>query len=325
MDGNFKPALWLRSLWRRSDWTGGAVQRMARAARYLAGAMCLPREHQNFLAFLDGHPLLRACVRRDPGLQERHLRGFVHRHWRRGERLRALQHHYRFALERFPPALFHAIYVRGHAELGELAMKDGSRLQLRLCRPSPPAGEGELCMELGEPGGGAFYRLVLSVIDDHPTMAIGSIRAVGSQSARVSELTHLMYGLRPKQLMLVLAYAFAAQCGIRRVLALGSEARPVRHAVSPLADTFWREQGGVPAELGWFQLPATLEQPTEAEVEIRHRLRFRRRAELRWQAVQLLSQGLFQGPWWSNADRAGDTLESPASLPCDPKEASWIS
>jgi uncharacterized protein VirK/YbjX len=329
-DGTFSPVLWWRSLRDRSDWVGHPGQRALMAAKYLVRAACLPERHQRFLVFLGSHKLLRACVSCDPRLQERHLHRFINRHWHRATRLRSLHCHYRYLLERLPPDVFEAVYVNGRATLGELVLKDGSTLQLHLRPPIYMGCEGELCIELSEANGQSLYRLVLTVIDDEqPTMAIGCIQGPDGEHARerVRELTRLMHGMRPKQLMLVLAYAFAGQYGIRRILAIGNAAHPLRkrRLFHANYDAFWQEQGGVPCADDWFELPATLHHRTEAEVVSRHRAEFRRRADLRWQAVQLLNNTLYRLPWWLDAAAANDEVESPHSLPQGFREASWTS
>lgn len=328
-EGTFAPALWLRSLRDRSDWVGHPGERALMAAKYLVRAACLPSKHQGFLAFLESHPLLRACVRADPRLQERHLHRFINCHWHRAARLHGVHCHYRYLFDRLPPDLFEAIYVRGRARLGELVLKDGSTLVLNLRPPIYMGCEGELCIELSDVDGRALYRLVMTIIDDQPSMAIGCIQGPDGEHARdcVRTLTRSMYGMRPKQLLLALAYAFAKQCGIRRIFAVGNDAHPLRHRRGFRADydAFWQEQGGVAMQGGWFALPETLHHRTEAEVASRHRAEFRRRAELRWQAVQLLGHALYSDSWWTGAAAAGSAVESMHSLPPGFREASWTS
>ena len=323
-DGTFKPALWWRSLRDRDDWVGHPGQRALMAAKYLARSACLPLQHQRFLAFLQSHPLMRACVQCDPRLQERHLHRFVNRHWHRDTRLRSVHSHYRLLLRRWPAALVEAVYVRGRATLGELTLKDGSALQLHLRPPIHMGCEGELSIELSDAEGRSLYRLVLTFIDER-TLAIGCIQGPDGAQARecVRELTRQMHGMRPKQMMLVLAYALAGQYGIQRILAVSNAAHPLRGRNRFLADydAYWCEQGGVEMGEGWFQLPATLHHRTEAEVESKHRAMFRRRAELRWQAVQLLSNALRPVLWWQDVATADAAVESSFLLPGVPGEA----
>ncbi|WP_430392383.1 VirK/YbjX family protein [Dyella sp. 20L07] len=330
MDGNMWPALWWRSLCDRHDWVGTPGQRTVMAAKYLVRAIGLAGRHQGFLATFYKHPLLRACVQRDPRLLERHLHRFINRHWHRAKRLRSIQSHYRHLLRRWPAELFEAVYVKGRATLGDLTLKDGSQLLVRLRPPIAMGCEGELAIELCEASGRTLYRLVITITDDkQTTMAIGCIQGPDGDDARdqVRELTRNMHGMRPKQLLLVLAYAFAGQCGIQRILAVGNDAHPLHGRTRFMADydAFWLEQGGVASAQGWFELPETLHHRTEAEVPSRHRSTFRRRAELRWQAVQLLNNAMGPMPWWQDTGTMDAALESEPALPVVLKEASWIS
>lgn len=323
-DGTPRLALWWRSLRDRSDWIGHPGQRAVMAAKYLVRAFSIPMRHQRYLAFLASHPLLRACVTCDPRLQERHLHRFIHRGWHRATRLRGVQNHYRLLLERWPEVLFEQVYVRGRATLGELVLKDGSVLKLHLRPPITMGCEGELAIDLADADGRALYRLVVTLIDEH-TMAIGCIQGPDGAAARdqVRVLTRQMHGMRPKQLLLVLAYALAGQCGIRHILGISNDAHPLHGRTRFLADydAFWQEQGGCASGDGWYVLPSTLHHRTEAEVESKHRAAFRRRAELRWQAVRLLNGALRPVPWWRGAPLAGAAVESPFPLPDVPEEA----
>ena len=308
------------SLRRRTDWHGSVGQVLLAAAKYLARAVSMPLMHHWFLAFLNSHPLLQAMLRRDPRLQERHLHRFVNRRWHRVDRVLALQAHYRLLLGRWSEELFAAVYVRGRASLGSLRLKDGSALRLQLCPPAFKACEGELAIELADAQHRTLYRLVLTVIDND-TLAIGCIQGPAGEGARetVRELTRNMHGMRPKQLLLVLAYAFAGQCGLSRILAVGNAVHPLMGRTRMFSDYdgYWLEQGGVPLTDGWFLLPDSLLHRTEVERESKRRALFRRRAELRWEAVKLLNDALRPVPWWRDAMEASaamDSLSPPAEV-----------
>ncbi len=241
-----------------------------------------------------------ACRLRDPRLLERHLHRFVNTHWSRRVRLLCLLSHYRFMLARLPAPLFEAIYVNGEASLGELVMKDGRVLTLSL-RPSIFKGcEGELGLVLSNAEGRVLYRLVFTVIDDGSTLAIGCLQGPDGADSRdmVRDLTRQMHGLRPKQLMLSLAYAFAKHGGIGHILAVGNDAHPLRRRGRRFQadyDAFWQEQKGVQGDDGWFLLPATLDRKTEADVPSHHRSAFRRREAMRAEADRLLTLALGEG------------------------------
>jgi uncharacterized protein VirK/YbjX len=317
-DGQPGLALWWRSLRGRTDWRGHAGQRALCAAKYLVRALGMPLRHHHYLSFLASHPLLSAWMARDPRLQERHQHRFVNRVWHREDRVDALRAHYRLLLERWSEDLFEAVYVKGRATLGSLALKDGSEARLHLRPPAHMSCEGELVIELTDVQDRPLYRLVMTLIDDD-TLAIGCIQGPAGLHGRdaVRELTRNMHGMRPKQLMLVLAYAFAGQCGLRRILAVGNIAHPLwgRARLYSDYDAYWLEQGGVTIDDGWFLLPAVLRHRTEAETESKRRALFRRRAELRWEAVRLLNDALRPVSWWRDVMEASAAMDALPPLP----------
>lgn len=318
MDGQPGLGLWWRSLSGRTDWRGHAGQRALSAAKYLVRALGMPLRHYDYLAFLASHPLLSAWAVRDPRLQERHQHRFVNRRWHREDRLQALQTHYRLLLERWSTELFEAVYVRGRATLGSFTLKDGSEARLHLRPPAPMSCEGELTIELTDAQDHTLYRLTMTLIDDD-TLAIGCIQGPSGQDGRdaVRELTRNMHGMRPKQLMLVLAYAFAGQCGLRRILAVGNVAHPLQGRTRLYSDydAYWLEQGGEAIEDGWFLLPAILHHRSEAETESKRRALFRRRAELRWEAVKLLNDALRPVSWWRDVMEASAAMDALPPFP----------
>jgi uncharacterized protein len=319
----------LRSLRSRSDWRGSPAKRCMTTAKYVVRTLCMPRQHGRYLAFLYGHSRMCAYQRRDPRVLERHFHRYIHLQWDRYARLKSIQQHYRFALARLPGVLFEAIYIYGNATLGSLTLKDGSQLKLCLRPPIFMGCEGELCIQLSDADDHPVYRIILSVIDDRPTIAIGCIQGPDGQNSKdtVRDLTRNMHGMRPKQLMLSLVYAFAQHFGIGRILAVGNAAHPLRRVREKFQadyDAFWLEQKGRDAGDGWFMLPEALSRKSESEVSSHHRSAFRRREAMRIEAEQLLINALGTYPPRSGRIPAVVKLESIRSLQHDGMEASWI-
>ena len=319
----------LRSLRNRSDWRGSPAKRRMTAAKYIVRTLCMPRQHDRYLTFLYGHSRMSAYQRRDPRVLERHFHRYVHLRWNRPARLKSIQQHYRFALARLPGALFEAIYIYGNATLGNLALKDGSQLTLCLRPPIFMGCEGELCIQLNDANDHPVYRIVLSVIDDRPTIAIGCIQGPDGQHSKdmVRDLTRNMHGMRPKQLMLSLAYAFAQHLGVERILAVGNAAHPLRQVREKFQadyDAFWLEQKGRNVGDGWFMLPETLSRKSESEVASHHRSAFRRREAMRIEAEQLLIDALGAYPPRRHTVHANEELESVRSFQHDSLDAPWI-
>lgn len=288
----------LRSLSGRLDWRGGPARRSGMALKYIVRALSMPRRHGQYLAFVYGHSHMYAYQRRDPRVLERHFHRYVHLQWSRDERLQGLRQHYRFAMTRLPAVLFEAIYIHGNATLGSLTLKGGRQLRLCLCPPIFMGCEGELCIQLSDADDHPVYRIVLSVIDERqPAIVIGCIQGPGGQEGRdmVRELTRSMHGMRPKQLMLALVYAFAQHFGIERLLAVSNAAHPLRQRRKSFRadyDAFWLEQKGRDVGQGWFLLPETPCRKSEFEIPSHHRSAFRRREALRIAAERVLTDAL---------------------------------
>lgn len=223
----------LRSLGGRFDWHGTPLKRGLIAAKYIVRTLSMPRQQARHLGHIYGDLRLDAYRCRDPRLLERHFHRYMHVQWDRQARLQSIRQHYRFALTELPTLLFEAIYIYGNAILGYLTLKDGSQLKMSLQPPIFLGCEGELCLQLSDIHDRPLYRIVLSVIDDEPTIiAIGCLQGPVGAGAKdtVRDLTRNMHGMRPKQLMLSLVYAFARHHGIERIVAVGNAAHPASRA-----------------------------------------------------------------------------------------------
>jgi uncharacterized protein len=287
----------LRSLRGRTDWRGDPARRRVTATKYMVRTLSMPHQHGQHLAFVYGHSRMCAYQHRDPRVLERHFHRYLHQQWNRRARLESIRQHYRFALARLPGTLFDAIYVHGGTTLGSLTMKDGSELQLSLRPPISMGCEGELCIQLDDVDDRPVYRIILSVIDARPTIAIGCIQGPDGLHSKdvVRNLTRNMHGMRPKQLMLSLVYAFAQHFGCERILAVSNAAHPLRRVREKFQadyDGFWLEQRGRNTGDGWFMLPETPHRKSEWEVPSHHRSAFRRRDAMRILAEQLLIEAL---------------------------------
>ncbi|WP_240669209.1 DUF535 family protein [Dyella sp. M7H15-1] len=260
---------------------------------------CVPLRHARFLSFVAAHPQMRAYQQRDPRMLERHNHRYMNVHSSLRERVEQVRQHYRFALTQLPSDLFELIYVFGYASLGCLSAKDGSLLTLFLRPPISNGCEGELYLQLCDSNEDPLYSIVFTVSDEEPAIRIGCLQGPRGEGAKelVRELTRNMYGMRPKQLMLSLVYAFANHYGIKQLMGVSNEAHPLRRkgrAIFSDYDAFWEEQQGQLTKGGWYALPSTPTHKSEAEVPSNHRSAFRKREAFRLQAERLLINALVQ-------------------------------
>lgn len=290
-------AHFLDSLGHRQDWTGPWYKRGVTALKYILRSLCIPAQHLRFLASIAADPVMRAYRRRDPRLLERHLHRFVNVRWRRRDRLTYLEQHYHFAKARLPLGLYERLYAMGGANLGCFTAKDGSLLTLCMRPPIDKSCEGELCLQLCNANDEPLYSIVFTVAQEQSALMIGCLQGPRGENARdmVRGLTRNLHGMRPKQLMLSLVYVFARHYGIERLLAISNEAHPLRRSGRPLFcdyDAYWEEQRGQRIGGGWYALPRSLGQKSQAQVPSNHRAAFRRREVLRQEAEQLLLNAL---------------------------------
>ncbi|MEW9572477.1 VirK/YbjX family protein [Rhodanobacter sp. Si-c] len=290
-------AHFLRSLRGRFDWRGDTGRHALMTVKYVVRSLLMFRQHGDYLALVEDEPMLQAFRRRDPRMLERHFHRYLNLGWSRHQRLRAIRQHYRHLLAAMPAPLFRAVYAEGGAPLGLLTLKDGSRLILSLRPPIFLGCEGELCIQLADELANPLYRIVVTVIDQHPTLVIGCLQGPVGTEARetVRVLTRNLHGMRPKCLMLALVRALARHWGIARVLAVGNAAHPLRSVRRRFVadyDAYWQEQQGRVVGGGWFELPMQPERKTEAAVPSQHRSAFRRREALRIEAERLLTWAL---------------------------------
>ncbi|WNL44134.1 DUF535 family protein [Dyella sp. BiH032] len=238
----------------------------------------LPRQ-LNWLRFLDGAEAMRQAVRADPGLYGRWHRPFMSRELGPDARMRLLQAHYRFLLERFPPRLRDKL-LRGHdVRIGTLRLRDGTPVHLHLRKPAVRA-MGELGLYLV-----SNDKEVLSscsfTFGGEEGLLIGAIQGAWSFLGRnpIRAFTRGSHGVRPKTLLLTLVRVLARLYGIERLRGVAKAAHPFAAQIHADYDAFWRENGGVPGEDGFYELPRFGARRPIRTLPSKHRAARRRREQ----------------------------------------------
>jgi uncharacterized protein VirK/YbjX len=248
--------LLLRSLGARWDLDNAPLPRRLRgyAGYILQSVVHLPRQ-MAWLRFLDGSEAMRQAVRADPGLLGRWHRTFVSRELGAPARQRILEAHYRFLLERFPPRLRDKL-LRGHdVRLGTLRLRDGTPVHLHLRKPAARA-MGELGLFLLN-GDKEVLSSCTFTFGGEEGLLIGAMQGawpfLGREPVRV--FTRGSHGVRPKALLLTLVRVLARLYGIERLRGVAKASHPFVELIHADYDGFWRENGGVPGEHGFYELP----------------------------------------------------------------------
>jgi uncharacterized protein VirK/YbjX len=289
--------LFLRSLRQRRDWRGSPSKRLAAGLKYIARSVRMARRQSAWLAELYGSPRLESILAHDPRLHERWHHHYINRRVGRTERLAIVSQHYRYVFRQLPATMIDAVYLHGHYSLGTLTLKDGSELQLELRRPTGRSREGELALCLANTHGQVLSSTIFSIADDGRTLLIGCLQGAAAELGResVRELTKQCYGLRPKNLLHSLLLAFGSFTGATQIRGISNLAHPFAGEADKIKadyDSFWEECNGVLQPDGFFALPTTEPERSEAQVESKHRSAFRRREMLRREACARLLASL---------------------------------
>jgi uncharacterized protein VirK/YbjX len=292
--------LFLRSLRGRLDWRGSAAKLIFSAAKYLWCSACSPGRQSTWLAFLYGSVRMTALLARDPRLLERPHHYYISRRLSRTRRFQIIESHYRYLFTQLPSALIDQINNVGHVSLGQLALKDGSEVGLLLSVPTGRGREGELALYLLHADGQPLLSVIFTLADAGQSLLIGCLQGAAASLGReaVREFTKQAHGLRPKNLLLSMLYAFAATLDVNEVCGISNDAHPFAGKADKIKadyDRFWQECHGELRSDGFYQLPSREPRRDLAQVESKHRSAFRKREQLREAACFLMVDAISRG------------------------------
>jgi uncharacterized protein len=287
----------LRSMRERRDWHGSHAKRLSYAIKYAARCLTHPRAQASWLRFIYDCPHMSAIHARDPYLFDRPQHRYINRGFRAAQRYATMFSHYRFVGSQLPIALIDMMYRDGKVTLGEVSLKDNSRLMVKLAIPTGRGREGELCLQLTNALGDVLSSLIFTIGDEGRSLLIGCLQGASSQLGRdaVRTLTRQCHGLRPKNLLLSMLLGFAQDRGMTRVRGISQAAHPfslTRGKIKADYDSFWAECDGQLNKDGFYDLPAREPVRDEMQVESKHRSAFRKREALRWEATHLFVDAL---------------------------------
>ena len=187
-------------------------------------------------------------------------------------RIDLLEMHHTLAAEVLLPGMLETLWRGESLELGRITGRDGV-YGLWLCSPSAvlTRKEGEVTLALRDVRTGRdLAKLTFAIVRARPEtygMMIGGIQGHRSSSAKqmVVTATRDLFGLRPKDAVLLAALAVAQSIGVREAWAVPGRlhthnARSQKHRERLHADydAYWRERGARgDARGGWvFQVPS---------------------------------------------------------------------
>ena len=254
------PRAGLGLLWRsfRGRWDLGhahSARRIRGYVRYASQSVAhLPRQLA-WLRLLDSADAMRQAVRADPGLYGRWHQPFMSRELGADTRQRILEAHYRFVIERFPPRLREKL-LRGHdVRIGTLRLRDGTPTHLHLRKPAVRA-MGELGLYLVSNDKEVLSSCTFT-FGGQEGLLIGAMQGAWSFLGRepIRTFTRGSGGVRPKNLLFTLLRVLARLYGIERLRGVSKAAHPFAAHIQSDYDGFWRENGGILGEDGFYELP----------------------------------------------------------------------
>ena len=273
-------ALWLRA-WRASR-TGSPFRSEVRLYRWLRH---FPQQVR-WLEYLQGSQALRQAAETDPKLYDRWHRPYISRHFRTDERLRIIDAHYDFLLNRFPRRMRERI-IKGHdVRVAMLRLENAAPAYLHLRKPVD-GNAGELGIYLLNEYKEALASCVITFAGAQGLL-IGSIQGAWSYMAEEStrEFVRGSCGLQPKDLLLSLIRALAHCHGIEEIRAVARTARISRRDASS-DDSLLQAHGGLLTEAGCYDLP--LDDPFHPQATSQRRRQMEQRREaFRREACALL-------------------------------------
>jgi uncharacterized protein VirK/YbjX len=201
-------------------------------------------------------------------------------HWDARRKLAVIGRHYamlhgKLAFLRFAPGR--------HIPLGEVEQG----LDLRLDKPAGFEHEGELNLSLFS-GTTCLYTLAFTLgqTATQRLAYVGALQGRHSADALASyrTLTHSLYGLRPRDLLVDALRMLGTALGLTRILAIGNAGRVSSQAyftassqVHANYDSAWTDASGHAVAEGFFELAPELHQRDAGDIPARKRAQYRRR------------------------------------------------
>jgi uncharacterized protein VirK/YbjX len=208
------------------------------------------------------------------------------------ERTNLLEAHYDRLVDRLGCGVVGALLRGRSVQLARIEGRDGAEFRLVLSRSPHHTREGELFLALLRTGDTvplAGLSLVVGALEpgDDASLWIGGLQGRSGEDSKhaVVQATKDLWGLRPKDLLVHMAYALANVFGTADIRAVSNaghalQRQPGERGWHADYDAFWRELGGEPMNAGVFRLPPIRRRRAEADVVPAKRKAWRARYRL---------------------------------------------
>jgi uncharacterized protein VirK/YbjX len=199
-------------------------------------------------------------------LARKPTQSFLHRGLPESERGNLLKMHYAGLLTGIGDGFCHTLLSGGEIDLLTILGVGGASYGVRLERSKVNAREGELSVSLERTEDGLRVASLSVAIgaarpEDPAVLWIGGLQGCKAEGSKAITIcaTKALFGLRPKDLLMVVAYGLSERLNLREIRAISNDAH-VHAGKSGKTwnadyDAFWIEQGGEAIPGGFFRLP----------------------------------------------------------------------
>lgn len=237
---------------------------------------------------ISDNPLLTLALKRFPLMHGAMYWPYINHTWPMERRLAAIDQHFRM-LGGTAEIIAHATFEE--VELARLD-EEYSGLRLALDKAVWFLREGEIVLNLFV-NDQRFYSIAftLGTDDGQPLVLVGALQGSNSESAQgiYRDITHALYGMRPRDLLMVALKLLCGELGIHRIWAVSSDNR--QHNSPYFGDSHkdkvlvaynevWLEHGGTELDNGFFEIPAMVRYKDMNDIPTRKRATYRRRYQM---------------------------------------------
>jgi uncharacterized protein VirK/YbjX len=213
---------------------------------------------------------------------------YINHTWPMKRRLAAIDQHYRML---GGPA---AIIAHSTFENVELARLDDEYAGLRLVLDKTEwfLREGEIVLNLFVNDQRLYsIAFTLGIDEGQQLVLVGALQGSNSETALgvYRDLTHALYGMRPRDFLMVALKLLCGELGIHRIWAVSSDNRQHnspyfgdshKEKVMAAYDEVWLEHGGKVLDNGFFDIPAIARRKDMSKIPTRKRATYRRRYQM---------------------------------------------
>jgi len=285
-----------------ADWhypTGSPETQRPRRTRFYLRSLFYARSTARWLDFLWSDPARREAARRNRDLVEKIHRPYLRKDLDSGGRLALLESHYGFGASQPHGALLVAATL-DDVVLAEFSGKTGKALRLVLGPTGALQKEGELRLRL-ECDGLTLLSLAFTLAPHAGRLAlcVGCLQGSPDAAVRdaIRDATKDLFGLRPRQLLLVALQAIARAYAVPAIVGVDDRLHIYRHwrkrrAIMQSYDEMWLDLGGVRQDGGMFELPLAYQPRPLTEYPSNKRSAMAKRQALEQQLIGRIMQAI---------------------------------